>query len=92
MGLSVGSISVTNLIVEWCTVITIIPSLLRTKTAEQAILISECTAKVGFDRGIVVDFLNSAKAKKHYLVLSFDHSYTALMGLTSVRFWRRAAL
>eukprot|EP00814_Leptocylindrus_danicus_P014499 CAMPEP_0116018228 /NCGR_PEP_ID=MMETSP0321-20121206/8520_1 /TAXON_ID=163516 /ORGANISM="Leptocylindrus danicus var. danicus, Strain B650" /LENGTH=181 /DNA_ID=CAMNT_0003488575 /DNA_START=40 /DNA_END=586 /DNA_ORIENTATION=+ len=44
------------------------------ETAEQAILISECAAKVGFAGGIVVDYPNSAKAKKHYLVLSFDRS------------------
>lgn len=45
------------------------------ETAEQAVLISECAAKVGFAGGIVVDYPNSAKAKKHYLVLSFDKSY-----------------
>ena len=52
------------------------------ETAEQAILISECAAKVGFAGGIVVDYPNSAKAKKHYLVLSFDRNYTAPQGLT----------
>lgn len=52
------------------------------ETAEQAILISECAAKVGFAGGIVVDYPNSAKAKKHYLVLSFDRSYKAPQGLT----------
>lgn len=52
------------------------------ETAEQAILVSECAAKVGFAGGIVVDYPNSAKAKKHYLVLSFDRSYTAPVGLT----------
>jgi len=46
------------------------------ETAEQAVLISECAAKVGFAGGIVVDYPNSAKAKKHYLVLSFDRNGT----------------
>jgi 18S rRNA (guanine1575-N7)-methyltransferase len=44
------------------------------ETAEQAILISETATRVGFTGGIVVDYPNSAKAKKHYLVLSFDRS------------------
>eukprot|EP00568_Trieres_chinensis_P001787 CAMPEP_0183305524 /NCGR_PEP_ID=MMETSP0160_2-20130417/10232_1 /TAXON_ID=2839 ORGANISM="Odontella Sinensis, Strain Grunow 1884" /NCGR_SAMPLE_ID=MMETSP0160_2 /ASSEMBLY_ACC=CAM_ASM_000250 /LENGTH=291 /DNA_ID=CAMNT_0025468727 /DNA_START=63 /DNA_END=935 /DNA_ORIENTATION=- len=52
------------------------------ETAEQAILISECAAKVGFAGGIVVDYPNSTKAKKHYLVLSFDRAYKAPKGLT----------
>jgi len=37
---------------------------------------------VGFAGGIVVDYPNSTKAKKHYLVLSFDRSYKAPKGLT----------
>jgi len=52
------------------------------ETAEQAIMISECAAKVGFAGGIVVDYPNSTKAKKHYLVLSFERSYKAPKGLT----------
>jgi len=52
------------------------------ETAEQAVLISECAAKVGFAGGIVVDYPNSAKAKKHYLVLSFDRAYKTPHGLT----------
>jgi 18S rRNA (guanine1575-N7)-methyltransferase len=52
------------------------------ETAEQAILISECAAKVGFAGGIVVDYPNSAKAKKHYLVLSFDRSAKTPQALT----------
>jgi 18S rRNA (guanine1575-N7)-methyltransferase len=44
------------------------------ETAEQAILISETATSCGFTGGIVVDYPNSAKAKKHYLVLSFDRS------------------
>lgn len=52
------------------------------ETAEQAILISECAAKVGFAGGIVVDYPNSAKAKKHYLVLSFDRSTKAPSALS----------
>lgn len=53
----------------------------------QAVLISECAAKVGFAGGVVVDYPNSAKAKKHYLVLTFDRAYTAPLGLgeTSLR-------
>ena len=46
------------------------------ETAEQAVLISETATKVGFAGGVVVDYPNSAKAKKHYLVLSFDRSAT----------------
>jgi 18S rRNA (guanine1575-N7)-methyltransferase len=52
------------------------------ETAEQAVLVSECAAKVGFAGGIVVDYPNSAKAKKHYLVLSFDRTYKTPQGLT----------
>lgn len=44
------------------------------ETAEQAVLISETATAVGFAGGVVVDYPNSAKAKKHYLVLSFDRS------------------
>ncbi|CAB9496197.1 Probable 18S rRNA (guanine-N(7))-methyltransferase [Seminavis robusta] len=46
------------------------------ETADQAVLISETATKVGFAGGVVVDYPNSAKAKKHYLVLSFDRSST----------------
>lgn len=52
------------------------------ETSEHAILISECAAKVGFAGGIVVDYPNSTKAKKHYLVLSFDRAQKAPRGLT----------
>jgi len=52
------------------------------ETSEHAILISECAAKVGFAGGIVVDYPNSTKAKKHYLVLSFERAYKAPEGLT----------
>jgi len=52
------------------------------ETAEQAILTSECAAKVGFAGGIVVDYPNSTKAKKHYLVLSFDRASKPPKGLT----------
>jgi len=44
------------------------------ETAEQAVLISETATRVGFSGGVVVDYPHSAKAKKHYLVLSFDRS------------------
>jgi len=44
------------------------------ETAEQAVLISESATAVGFAGGIVVDYPNSAKAKKHYLVLSCDRT------------------
>ena len=54
------------------------------ETSEHAVLISECAAKVGFAGGIVVDYPNSTKAKKHYLVLSFERSYKAPQGLTGV--------
>jgi 18S rRNA (guanine1575-N7)-methyltransferase len=57
------------------------------ETPEQAVLVSECAAKVGFAGGIVVDYPNSAKAKKHYLVLSFDRSYKAPQGLTDGSLW-----
>ena len=52
------------------------------ETAEQAILISECAAKVGFAGGVVVDYPNSTKAKKHYLVLSFERAQKTPEGLT----------
>jgi 18S rRNA (guanine1575-N7)-methyltransferase len=44
------------------------------ETAEQAVMISECATAVGFGGGVVVDYPNSAKAKKHYLVLSCDRT------------------
>mmetsp|Transcript_8427 Transcript_8427/g.22804 ORF Transcript_8427/g.22804 Transcript_8427/m.22804 type:complete len:319 (-) Transcript_8427:1136-2092(-) len=44
------------------------------ETAEHAVLISECATAVGFGGGVVVDYPNSAKAKKHYLVLSCDRT------------------
>ena len=44
------------------------------ETPEQAVLISETATRVGFAGGVVVDYPNSAKAKKHYLVLTFDRS------------------
>ena len=47
------------------------------ETAEQAVMISETATRVGFSGGVVVDYPNSAKAKKHYLVLSFDRGATA---------------
>jgi len=53
------------------------------ETAEQAVLISECATNVGFSGGVVIDYPNSAKAKKYYLVLSFDKAArkaTPLMG------------
>jgi len=58
------------------------------ETAEQAVLISECAAKVGFAGGVVVDYPNSAKAKKHYLVLTFDRGYSAPQGLTDTALHR----
>ena len=44
------------------------------ETAEQAVMISETATACGFTGGVLVDYPNSAKAKKHYLVLSFDRS------------------
>jgi len=49
------------------------------ETAEQAVLISECASRVGFSGGVVVDYPNSTKAKKHYLVLGFDRGKTQQM-------------
>lgn len=46
------------------------------QTSEQAILIAECATRVGFSGGVVIDYPNSTKAKKHFLVLSFDRSFT----------------
>lgn len=51
------------------------------ETAEQAVLISETATSCGFTGGVVVDYPNSAKAKKHYLVLSFDRSHAKRKGL-----------
>lgn len=44
------------------------------ETADQAVLISQVATQVGFAGGIVVDYPNSAKAKKHYLVLTSNRS------------------
>lgn len=54
------------------------------ESSEHAILISECAAKVGFAGGIVVDYPNSTKAKKHYLVLSFERAHMAPEGLSGM--------
>eukprot|EP00578_Thalassiosira_sp_NH16_P004145 CAMPEP_0181138846 /NCGR_PEP_ID=MMETSP1071-20121207/34464_1 /TAXON_ID=35127 /ORGANISM="Thalassiosira sp., Strain NH16" /LENGTH=332 /DNA_ID=CAMNT_0023225709 /DNA_START=88 /DNA_END=1083 /DNA_ORIENTATION=- len=54
------------------------------ETSEHAILISECAARVGFAGGIVVDYPNSTKAKKHYLVLSFERATAAPVALTGM--------
>lgn len=51
------------------------------ETAEQAILICETATACGFSGGVVVDYPNSAKAKKHYLVLSFDRSAVKKKGV-----------
>jgi 18S rRNA (guanine1575-N7)-methyltransferase len=45
------------------------------ESPEQALLIAQSASKVGFAGGVVVDYPNSAKAKKHYLCLSFERSY-----------------
>jgi 18S rRNA (guanine1575-N7)-methyltransferase len=50
------------------------------ETAEQMVMISESATRVGFAGGVVVDYPNSAKAKKHYLVLSFDRSSVQKQG------------
>ncbi len=50
------------------------------ESPDQAILISSCAAAAGFAGGLVVDYPNSTKAKKHYLVLSFDKTYKAPKG------------
>lgn len=50
------------------------------ETAEQAVLITETATQCGFTGGVVVDYPNSAKAKKHYLVLSFDRSSAQRQG------------
>lgn len=44
------------------------------ENSEQAVLIASCASSVGFAGGLVVDFPNSSKAKKYYLVLGFDHA------------------
>ncbi len=43
---------------------------------EQAALVSQVASRVGFTGGVVVDYPNSSKAKKYYLCLSFERSYT----------------
>jgi 18S rRNA (guanine1575-N7)-methyltransferase len=45
------------------------------ESPEQAVLVMQCASKVGFAGGLVVDYPNSAKAKKYYLCLSFERSY-----------------
>eukprot|EP01041_Mallomonas_annulata_P001096 gene1097-2130_t len=45
------------------------------ESSEQAVLVAQCASKCGFAGGIVVDYPNSSKAKKFYLVLSFERSY-----------------
>ena len=43
---------------------------------EQALLIAQTASKVGFTGGLVIDYPNSSKAKKYYLCLSFERSYS----------------
>jgi 18S rRNA (guanine1575-N7)-methyltransferase len=62
---------------------------------EQAVLISTCASRVGFAGGLVVDFPNSAKAKKYYLCLSFESGYKVPSPLDSkegVEVLRRARI
>lgn len=51
------------------------------ETAEQAVLIAETATSCGFTGGVVVDYPNSAKAKKHFLVLSFDRMSARAKGV-----------
>mmetsp|Transcript_5118 Transcript_5118/g.16100 ORF Transcript_5118/g.16100 Transcript_5118/m.16100 type:complete len:329 (+) Transcript_5118:32-1018(+) len=51
----------------------------------QAALVATAAAKAGFAGGVVVDFPNSARAKKHYLCLSMDRSYRKPTGATEDR-------
>ena len=39
------------------------------ETSEQVELVTSCALRAGFGGGLIVDFPNSTKAKKHYLVL-----------------------
>lgn len=45
------------------------------ESPEQALLIAQSASKVGFAGGLVIDYPNSAKAKKYFLCLSFERSY-----------------
>ncbi len=45
------------------------------ENAEQAVLIAQAASKVGFAGGVVIDYPNSSKAKKYYLVLSFERAF-----------------
>lgn len=51
------------------------------ESPEQAVLIAQAASKVGFTGGLVVDYPNSSKAKKFYLCLGFEHSYSAPLPL-----------
>jgi 18S rRNA (guanine1575-N7)-methyltransferase len=53
------------------------------ENAEQAVLISQIASKVGFTGGVVVDYPNSTKAKKYYLCLSFERTYTVPTALST---------
>lgn len=52
------------------------------QTPEQAVLIAQCAQKAGFAGGLVVDFPNSTKAKKYYLVLSMQQGFRAPQALS----------
>lgn len=45
------------------------------ESSEQAVLLAQSASKCGFAGGLVVDYPNSSKAKKFYLVLSFERTY-----------------
>jgi 18S rRNA (guanine1575-N7)-methyltransferase len=55
------------------------------QSPEQAVLIAQCASRVGFAGGVVIDYPNSSKAKKYYLCLSFERSYSVPVarGLTN---------
>jgi 18S rRNA (guanine1575-N7)-methyltransferase len=46
------------------------------ENAEQAVLIAQAASRVGFAGGVLVDYPNSTKAKKYFLCLSFERTYT----------------
>ena len=51
------------------------------ETSEQLELISNCAMKSGFSGGLVVDFPNSAKAKKYFLCLNAGVDNTAVVNV-----------
>lgn len=54
------------------------------RNSEEVDMISQAAIKAGFSGGLVIDYPNSAKAKKFYLVLNASSTETGQMGIVKI--------